>query len=118
MRQTIPPRPGEPTLSDAITTARAAVTAAAEAADRAASRHAERRRRLAALLVAGLLPSAATLVFDRDEDTVTGATTIALVHIRAADGTLLWYDPDSAFAAHPDASTLGTPPDPGLRGAR
>ena len=110
MSQPTPPRPGEAIFSDTtISVARAAAGAAEEAADLAATRHAQRRCRLAGLLVAALLPSAATLVFDRDED-ISAETTIALVHIRAAGGALLWYDPDSAFAAHPDARALRTPP--------
>jgi len=93
-----------------IAATRAAVVAAAEAADRAAARHAGQRCRLAALLIATLLPAAATLVFDRGEDTVTADTIIDPVHIRAGDGTLLWYAPDSAFAGHRDAQALGVPP--------
>jgi hypothetical protein len=111
MCQPIQPRPAEPTSSDTtIAITRAAVTAAADAADWVAARHAEQRCRLAALLVAALLPAAATLVFDHADDTVTADTVIAPVHIRAGDGTLLWYDTDSAFAAHRDAQALGVPP--------
>lgn len=95
---------------DTFTVARAAVAAAEEAAGRAATRHAQQCCRLAALLATTLLPDAAVLVFDRDEDTVSADTTISLVHIRDAAGELLWYDPDTAFAEHPHARALGTPP--------
>ncbi|HKT02874.1 MAG TPA: hypothetical protein VJT31_25365 [Rugosimonospora sp.] len=93
-----------------ITSARAAVTAATEASERAATRLAEQCCRLAALLVTSLLPDAAVLVFDRDEYAARSDTRIALVHIRDAAGALLWYDPESAFAEHPHARALGTPP--------
>jgi hypothetical protein len=89
--------------------ARAAVAAAADSAYRAATRHAEHCCRLAALLVASVLPDAAVLVVERSDDTVTADTDIALIHIRDGAGTLLWYDPHTPFAAHPDARTLGAP---------
>lgn len=90
--------------------ARRALFAARDRAEHAAAAHAESRCRLAALLVATRLPAADVLVFDKDEQPVTARTVIDLLAVRAADGTLLWYDPDSAFAAHPHAVALGTPP--------
>lgn len=97
-----------------IAALRASIPAAARSAHHAAVRHAALRGRLAELLVAHLLPAAAVLVFDRDEDLLTGETlialVIALVHARATDGSLVWFDVGSRFVAHADARGLGTPP--------
>ncbi|MEN3308853.1 MAG: hypothetical protein V7603_5055 [Micromonosporaceae bacterium] len=93
-----------------IDAARRGVFDARDHAERAGAAHAHQRCRLVALLVDSLLPAANAVVFDKDEETVTAQTVIALLAVRAADGTLLWYDPDSAFAAHPHAVALGTPP--------
>ncbi|WP_433531257.1 hypothetical protein ACQPYA_03865 [Micromonospora sp. CA-263727] len=103
-----------PTCLDppAIDTAREAAQAAARLAERAAIAHANERCRLACLLLRGLpaLATAVTVVFDHDEKVVTAETVITLVHVRDADGTLLWYDDCGPFAAHPDAVALGDPP--------
>jgi hypothetical protein len=96
---------------EAIATARAEATAAADAAERAAAIHAAQRCRLAALLAAFLLPAAGSLVFTRDEDTLTAETIITLVNIRGGRDALLWYSPSTGFANDPDALDLGEPPD-------
>jgi len=52
--------------------------------------HADARCRVAALIAASLLPAAAAVVFDRDEDTVTARAEIIIVSIRGGDGRLPW----------------------------
>lgn len=94
-----------------ILAAAAAAVEAQDAADEAAARHADARCRVAALIAASLLPAAATVVFDRDEDTVTAETEITIVNIRDSDGRLLWYNPGTDYDAHPDAKNMGEPPD-------
>ncbi len=96
---------------EAITTARAAATTAADMAEQAAAYHAVQRCRLARLLAAFLLPAAASLVFTRDEDTLTAETIITLVNIRDSRDALLWYSPSTGFANDPDALALAESPD-------
>lgn len=95
-----------------ILAASTAATEAQDTADKAAARHADARCRVAALIAASLLPAAAAVVFDRDEDTVTARTEITVVNIRGSDGRLLWYNPvtGTGYAAHPDAEDMGEPP--------
>ena len=100
-----------PGIFEAILAAGAAAVEAEDAAEEAAARHADARCRVAALVAASLLPAAATVVFDRDEDTVTAETEITVVNIRDGDGRLLWYNPGTEYAAHPDAKDMGEPPD-------
>jgi hypothetical protein len=98
-----------PGIPDAIAAAQAAAIAAADRADRAAAFHASCRRHVAGLLAASILPAAASLVFARDEDTVTAETEIKLISMRGAGGALLWYNDGTCFAGHPDAEPLGEP---------
>jgi hypothetical protein len=97
--------------SEAIEAARGAAITASDTAEQWAAVHADRRCQLAALLVAFDLPGAASLVFERDEDTVTAATTITLVNIRDANGALLWYNAGTGFGEHTDVPALGEPPE-------
>ncbi len=101
--------PNPPAPAD-ITAARAAASDASDASDQAAARHAAQRCRLAALLVLSLLPHAETVVFDKDEDTVSAETLLSLVAIHDAHGALVWFERDSEFSAHPQALDLGDPP--------
>ena len=99
-----------PVPPEAIAAAQAAAIAAADRADQAAACHASWRRHLAALLAASLLPGAASLVFEEDEDTVTDDTEIRLICMRGPADELLWYNPCTEFADQPDAVELGEPP--------
>jgi len=93
-----------------IEAARSAAIAASDTARQWAAVYADRRCQLAALLVASGVPGAASLVFERDEDTLTAETIIRLVNIRDSNGALLWYNDDTGFAEDPDARALGEPP--------
>jgi hypothetical protein len=105
-------------MTDPVSGIHASVTAAAAAAGYAARYHATERCRLAALLAAFLLPGAASLVFIRDEDTVSAETSITIVSIRDSAGALLWYSDGTGYAGHPEARAMGTPPvlDPAVLG--
>ena len=81
-----------PGIFEDILAAGAAAVEAQDAAEEATARHAGARCRVAALIASSLLPAAATVVFDRDEDTVTAETEITVVNIRDSDGCLLWYN--------------------------
>ena len=101
---------GKDAMPDDIMVAGAAAVEAAAAADEAAALHADALCQVAALLAASLVPAAATVVFDRDEDTVSAETKITLVYVRDRNGGLLWYNDDTEYAEHPDAQAMGEPP--------
>lgn len=94
----------------ALAAARQTAGTAGRAADLAGAAHAAARARVAGLLVAAALPTAAVLVFERDEHVVTAETSIDLVCVRDTDDRLLWYAAAHAFTEHPHARTLGMPP--------
>ncbi|MGC5309975.1 hypothetical protein [Micromonospora zamorensis] len=67
-------------------------------------------RELAAHLISAHLPSARTALLSKGHSSTTFDTVIALVAVRDAHGTLLWYDESSGYRHHPDARTLGVAP--------
>lgn len=99
-----------PASAAALAAARSSVFSANELADHAGATHTRARARMAALLCSTVLPDAALLVFERDEDVASAETTIGLVSARDRAGSLLWYDDTHPFAEHPDAQALGDPP--------
>lgn len=99
-----------PGIFEGILAAGAAAVQAQDAAEEAAARHADARCRVAALITYSLLPAAAAVVFDQNENTAAAETKITVVNIRDGDGRLLWYNPGTGYAAHPDARNMGEPP--------
>jgi hypothetical protein len=78
-----------PPAGNTLEVARAVADQARAAYLDAAAQYALRLGKLAALLVHEQMPTAALLVFDKDEETVTADTTIEIVSIRDADGKAL-----------------------------
>ncbi|MEU7611113.1 hypothetical protein [Micromonospora sp. NPDC049204] len=96
--------------SDANEAVTGAIADARLRLERSSGRYAHDLRELAAHLISAHLPSARTALLSKGHMPITFDAVIALVAVRDADDTLLWYDEATGYRHHPDAHALGVAP--------